>query len=832
MCLTNTSPGATLYMSRTARFACCESLREFTSTLFNRTQQHCAPFLTLAFIQILSASCAHAAPQTVRSSQPQTSPPAVTVNFTPAYNFNSVNVGASSSSTSVTFTFVSPGSIAAPVVVTQGAAELDFTDAGTGSCTTNGTGHAYNAGDTCIVNVTFTPKSWGPRYGAIELQDTSGNPIATVYLQGIGVGPQVSFPPGVPSPLPLPGLTATLNAIAIDGQGNLYLAENIAPYSGSSMVIKETWANGAWTQSTVMSGLDQPLGIAVDGAGKVYVADVSSYQPYVATPIPTGGYTKSLLDQPVTGFRIAAIAVDGAGNIYIADEVQGLQKIAYQGAAGYTYTWSAIDNTIYSVSLAVDTAGNIYLAGLAPTSGGIGTPGLFKETVSNGIYTQSMIDGSSFESVGLDGNGNVFGSNGGQLVKETLSNGTYTQSAIDFPTLGRGFVFDPQGNVIAADSVSTVSKLDLSDGPGISFATTAYGSTSADSPKTVTLTNAGNGALNIPVPSSGDNPSISPSFTVDDSVTSPCHFVAAGSSSPGTLLEGVSCDFFISFRPQSGGPISGSLVLTDSGLNQTASDYITQTISLSGTGTAGPAPITWATPSAIALGTPLGSAQLNATSTAAGTFTYSPAAGTVPGVGTQTLTTSFTPTDTTTYTANTASVSLKVEDFTLASENGGSATASPGGQAAYTLAVSTPSGDPFPQAITFAVTGLPSGATATFSPSTVAAGFSATNVTMTVTVSNSAAIHSRPFPFGTGVLPLALGLILLPFGRMQRKSSQRFFRLVCITIGSTALFGVLACSSGGGGGSKSTPTPQSYSLTVTAASGSLSHSTTLNLTVN
>jgi hypothetical protein len=813
-------------MSRIARFACFENLRVFTCSLLNRTQPHCNPLLlTFTLIQILSVSCAHAAAQTVRSTQPQTSPPAVTVSSISAYNFNSVNVGATSASTPVTFTFLSPGSIAAPVVVTQGAAKLDFNDDGTGTCTTNGTSHAYNAGDTCTVNVTFTPKAWGPRYGAIELQG------ATVYLQGIGVGPQPSFPPGTLSPLPLPGLTATLNAIAIDAQGNLYFAENIPPFQGSSMVIKETWTNGAWQQSTVMSGLDQPLGVAVDGAGRVYVADISSYQPYVASPIPTGGYLKGLLGQPSNGFRISAIAVDGSGNIYISDELQGLQKIVYQ-AFPPGFTQSTIDSTIWSASLAVDTAGNIYFSNPFPTASGAPTPGLFEEILSNGTYSQSTIDTGSVQpdAVGLDGNGTVFVSDGAQLVKETLSNGTYTQSAIDFPTLGRGFVFDPQGNVIAADSVSTVSKLDLSDAPSLTFATTAYGSTSADSPKTVTLTNSGNGALNIPVLSSGDNPSISPSFTLDNSASSPCPLVATGSSSPGTLAAGASCDFSISFAPQFGGPITGSMVLTDGAHNQAASDDATQTISLSGSGTQGPAPITWPTPSAIVLGTPLGSAQLNATSTAAGTFTYSPAAGTVPGVGTQTLTTSFTPADTTTYIATTASVSLKVEDFTLAAQNGGSATASPGGQAAYTLAVSTPSGDPFPQAITFAVTGLPSEAAATFSPSTLAAGSGPTNVAMTVTASNSAAIQSRPFPFGTGALPVVLGLILLPFSRTRRSFSRRFLQLVVIAIGSTALFAVLGCG-GGGGGNSTTPPPQSYSLTVTASSGSLTHSTTVNLTV-
>ncbi|HEX5234143.1 MAG TPA: hypothetical protein VFW25_02305 [Silvibacterium sp.] len=74
--------------------------------------------------------------------------------------------------------------------------------------------------------------------------------------------------------------------------------------------------------------------------------------------------------------------------------------------------------------------------------------------------------------------------------------------------------------------------------------------------------------------------------------------------------------------------------------------------------------ITWATPSAIAYGTALSSKQLDASASVAGSFAYSPAAGTVPAVGTDTLNVTFTPTDTTSYNTATASVSLVVNKAT------------------------------------------------------------------------------------------------------------------------------------------------------------------------
>ena len=76
--------------------------------------------------------------------------------------------------------------------------------------------------------------------------------------------------------------------------------------------------------------------------------------------------------------------------------------------------------------------------------------------------------------------------------------------------------------------------------------------------------------------------------------------------------------------------------------------------------------INWATPAAITYGTPLSGTQLNASSTVAGSFTYSPAAGTVLTAGQQTLTAAFTPTATTDYTTATASVTLTVNKATPA----------------------------------------------------------------------------------------------------------------------------------------------------------------------
>jgi phospholipase C len=74
--------------------------------------------------------------------------------------------------------------------------------------------------------------------------------------------------------------------------------------------------------------------------------------------------------------------------------------------------------------------------------------------------------------------------------------------------------------------------------------------------------------------------------------------------------------------------------------------------------------IKWDHPSPIVYGTALGSNQLNATANVAGTLVYTPAAGTLLSAGTQVLSATFTPTDTASYSAATASVTLTVRQAT------------------------------------------------------------------------------------------------------------------------------------------------------------------------
>jgi hypothetical protein len=127
---------------------------------------------------------------------------------------------------------------------------------------------------------------------------------------------------------------------------------------------------------------------------------------------------------------------------------------------------------------------------------------------------------------------------------------------------------------------------------------------------------------------------------------------ALNAKAPGTLTVQAA---YVEATPAGTSPASATV----SPQNLSASTQITITPASGPTSINVPT-LTWTAPAAISYGTALSSTQLSATANVAGTFAYTPAAGTVLKVGTQTLTTTFTPTDTKTYSAAIASVQLTV----------------------------------------------------------------------------------------------------------------------------------------------------------------------------
>ncbi|MBV8834121.1 MAG: hypothetical protein JO108_33390 [Acidobacteriaceae bacterium] len=138
--------------------------------------------------------------------------------------------------------------------------------------------------------------------------------------------------------------------------------------------------------------------------------------------------------------------------------------------------------------------------------------------------------------------------------------------------------------------------------------------------------------------------------------------------------------------------------------------------------------ITWVTPTPITYGTPLGAAQLNATANVPGSFSYTPAEGTVLPAGAQTLKAVFTPSDTTNYTSASASVILQVTDFAIAASPS-SQTIPSGQDATYSLALTSLGG--FNGTVALSCSGGPPNSSCTLSPASVRLNGS-NNAAMTV----------------------------------------------------------------------------------------------------
>jgi hypothetical protein len=189
----------------------------------------------------------------------------------------------------------------------------------------------------------------------------------------------------------------------------------------------------------------------------------------------------------------------------------------------------------------------------------------------------------------------------------------------------------------------------------------------------------------------------------------------------------------------------------------------------------------------------------------------------------------------------TSALTVVVEDFKLNVQS--PATSVPAGQPAMFSFMMVPANAVTANAVSLTATGVPPGATASFTPSsTIVAGSASATVTLTITTTaHSPVVASRNFPprfrsrrplprlVGLTILLMGLGLLVL-HARMRRIAPQ-FFLLFLLMI----FAGLAACGSGGSTTQQlnpSTGTPAgTYSIVVTAASGNGSLSTTVMMSV-
>ena len=273
----------------------------------------------------------------------------------------------------------------------------------------------------------------------------AGNDYAAVSLVTNIVSTGLNYPAGV----------------AVDGAGNVYIADT------GDTAVKEWSPAGNNVTTLVSSGLGGPQGVAVDGAGNVYIADQAYSTVFEWCP------TNNTLN-PLAGINSGAgpyvnpnsVAVDGLGNVFFAD--------AYNNAVD---EWTVANSNVtavvssgleYPQGVAVDFADNVYIADTYDNA--------VKEwTAVNGNVT-TLIPSTYARGVAVDVAGNAYDatyvyntvmewSTANDAVSTLALSGLHSPQGVAVDKAGNIYIADTDNNAIKEMPYAFVSTSSISEGP-------------------------------------------------------------------------------------------------------------------------------------------------------------------------------------------------------------------------------------------------------------------------------------------------------------------------------------------------------------------------------
>ena len=306
---------------------------------------------------------------------------------------------------------------------------------------------------------------------------------------GVATSAELDFPSGV----------------AVDGAGNLFIADysnnrvrKVTPSGTISTVVGNGTAGFSGDGGPATSAeLNGPSGVAVDGAGNLFIADYSNNRVRKVTPSGTistvaGNGTRGFSGDggPATSAELdfpSGVAVDGAGNLFVGDQwnnrirkvtpAGAISTVAGNGTAGF----SGDGGPATSAELfrpgggAVDGAGDLYIADMDNYRIRKVTPaGTISTVAGNGSLGFSGDGGPATSAelyqptgVAVDGAGDIFiADNGNSRIRFVAPAGTIntvagngaagfggdggqaTSAEIDWPT---GLAVDSGGDLFITD---------------------------------------------------------------------------------------------------------------------------------------------------------------------------------------------------------------------------------------------------------------------------------------------------------------------------------------------------------------------------------------------
>jgi uncharacterized protein (TIGR03437 family) len=385
-------------------------------------------------------------------------------------------VQVSASTLSFSYTVGAPAPPSQTVVITSPGASLTFTAA---PSTTSGgnwlsvTPTSGNVNNTLTISVnpaslapgayngtiTITPSGAGNAPQTISVRLTVTGATSSAIITTVAGNGLIPFSGGGGAATSTP---MAASGVAVDRNGNLYIADVV-----SNRVLKVSSAgtvtllagNGAITFAgdggpAANASFFDPMSVAVDASGNVYIADsinnrVRKVNPSGTISAVAGNGSSSFSGDggPATSDGLStpiAVAVDGSGNLYIADEGNNrVRKVNPSGTittiAGSTFPGFSGDGgpavgagISLPGGLAVDAAGNVYFSDINNYR--------IRKVSASGTITTVAGNGTK----GFSGDG-----------------GPATSAALNLSTAHDGLAVDSAGNLYVPDAANNrVRKVD------------------------------------------------------------------------------------------------------------------------------------------------------------------------------------------------------------------------------------------------------------------------------------------------------------------------------------------------------------------------------------